>query len=470
MSRAICSNTQPLPPACDSSEWVFDEVKKKTTEAVVSNSVLAGDSQSKITDILNHLVQIDSRLDEDTSINYQNMASHKDFSHDNAPKPLYTFVAQSALSGPTYEALDTLLTFYNNPDSDTAEIMTPAWNTSINAFLDSVVKTPVMQSAQSFLEEMGHPHCWPAGEIATMAVMVYLKTMTSDHLYFCYTQASQKSQTFNGLASTDTSAFKDCLYSLWFTLYARNVTAGSSGFEALFAGEVQQGSVIRFANWIRFYHQESDGNLNYHGWFQRAIEVELSVQFAWNSWKAMEFSMLLNTSPEFELAAYTICALTDGQNLVNKMRAADIDKAASTDYRLDWGNKETGTSDDSKNDLFAYVNETIYQRPVYAHLIAVVEGNLFVPDVCKAEDPMSGFRKSQIQLMFDTWTSTEVFNLAFQFLQENGEWNGGTVDGQHSWVTYYNLQKASKINYHGYYTYVTVSFCNIILDTSDLPH
>ncbi|ETN79794.1 hypothetical protein NECAME_09627 [Necator americanus] len=114
----------------------------------------AGDSQSKITDILNHLVQIDSRLDEDTSINYQNMASHKDFSHDNAPKPLYTFVAQSALSGPTYEALDTLLTFYNNPDSDTAEIMTPAWNTSINAFLDSVVKTPVMQSAQSFLEEM----------------------------------------------------------------------------------------------------------------------------------------------------------------------------------------------------------------------------------------------------------------------------------------------------------------------------
>ncbi|ETN79793.1 hypothetical protein NECAME_09626 [Necator americanus] len=36
-----------------------------------------------------------------------------------------------------------------------------------------------------------------------------------------------------------------------------------------------------------------------------------------------------------------------------------------------------------------------------------------------------------------------------------GEWNGGTVDGQHSWVTYYNLQKASKINYHGYYTYVT---------------
>ncbi|KIH54563.1 hypothetical protein ANCDUO_15291, partial [Ancylostoma duodenale] len=111
--------------------------------------------------------------------------------------------------------------------------------------------------------------------------------------------------------------------------------------------------------------------------------------------------------------------------------------------------------------LFVYVNETLYQRPVYANFITVVQKNLFTPDVCKAEASMSGFRKSQIQLMVDTWTSTQVFNLAFQFLKDNGfehvfigEWKSGTVDGQHSWVTYYNLQKADKINYHGYYSYV----------------
>ncbi|KAL6725025.1 hypothetical protein Aduo_019851 [Ancylostoma duodenale] len=182
------------------------------------------------------------------------------------------------------------------------------------------------------------------------------------------------------------------------------------------------------------------------------------------------------------------------QDLVNKMRAADVDKAGPNDYRLDWGNKVTGTSDNSKNGLFVYVNETLYQRPVYANFIAVVQKNLFTPDVCKTEASMSGFRKSQIQLLFDTWTSTQVFNLAFQFLKDNGnkhaadlstfkaflfdlwfgtysrcngpngssgfqhvflgEWRDQIVDGQHSWVRYYNLQKADKINYHGYYSYV----------------
>lgn len=41
--------------------------------------------------------------------------------------------------------------------------------------------------------------------------------------------------------------------------------------------------------------------------------VQLSFQFAWNDWKAMQTSMLLNTSPEFELAVYTVCALSGGQ-------------------------------------------------------------------------------------------------------------------------------------------------------------
>ncbi|EYB93071.1 hypothetical protein Y032_0186g1063 [Ancylostoma ceylanicum] len=182
------------------------------------------------------------------------------------------------------------------------------------------------------------------------------------------------------------------------------------------------------------------------------------------------------------------------QDLVNKMRTADVDKAGPNDYKLDWGNKVTGTSDNSKNGLFVYVNETLYKRPVYANFISVIQKNLFTPDVCIAEAAMSGFRKSQIQLMFDTWTSTQVFNLAFQFLKDNGneyatdmntfkaflftlwfgtysrcngtngssgfehvfigEWRDQIVDGQHSWVRYYNLEKAQKINYHGYYSYV----------------
>ncbi|VDK25576.1 unnamed protein product [Anisakis simplex] len=31
-----------------------------------------------------------------------------------------------------------------------------------------------------------------------------------------------------------------------------------------------------------------------------------------------------------------------------------------------------------------------------------------------------------------------------------GEWKGTKVDGQHSWVKYYLLEKRGAINYHGY--------------------
>ncbi|RCN29801.1 endoribonuclease XendoU [Ancylostoma caninum] len=267
----------------------------------------------------------------------------------------------------------------------------------------------------------------------------------------------------------------------------------------------------------------------------------------------MELSMLLNTSPEFEMAAYTICALTGGeceftvngddvnlvaktitvndevmiddchpyvsggitqrpkpgtgstkkpkpsdekfQTLVDKMRAADVDRAGAGDYKLDFGNRASGTSDNSDNDLFVYVNETLFQRPVYANLLALLKRKVFINDVCEKEAPMSGLRKTQIQLLLDTWTNTKVFRLAFDYMHAKGEkhattfeafkkflfnfwfgtysrcngpvgssgfehvftgeWKRGTVGGHHSWVTYYAAQKAGKINYHGYFSTVS---------------
>ncbi|KAK6061321.1 endoribonuclease XendoU [Cooperia oncophora] len=269
----------------------------------------------------------------------------------------------------------------------------------------------------------------------------------------------------------------------------------------------------------------------------------------------MQTSMLLNTSPEFEMAVYTICALNGGQcqmainnqpvtifastltqngvtvidrcypaissstttkkssgtttkkpstsdpdlqTLVDNMRAADVDKASPNDYSLNWGNKVSGTKKTSPNQLFTYVNESLFQRPVYATLIDVYSNNLFTPQVCTAEPAMTGFRKAGLQQVFDTWTATDVFNLAFQYLQKKGyknasdiatlktflwnlwfgtysrcsgaegssgwehvfvgEWKDTTVDGQHDWARYYLLQKADKIDYHGYYSTVAVSF------------
>ncbi|PIO72917.1 endoribonuclease XendoU, partial [Teladorsagia circumcincta] len=179
------------------------------------------------------------------------------------------------------------------------------------------------------------------------------------------------------------------------------------------------------------------------------------------------------------------------QTLVNNMRLADVDKAGPEDLVLKWGKKADKKYSDK---LFVYVNETLFKRPVYSTLIEVYERNLFDPQVCHADSEMNGFRKAQLQLMFDTWTSTEVFKLAFDYLQNKdfkyatnmktlkgylwtlwfgtysrckgpygssgwehvfyGEWKGTKVDGHHSWVRYYLQQKAGQIDYHGYYVYV----------------
>ncbi|KAK6018681.1 endoribonuclease XendoU [Ostertagia ostertagi] len=177
--------------------------------------------------------------------------------------------------------------------------------------------------------------------------------------------------------------------------------------------------------------------------------------------------------------------------LVDKMRLADVDKAGPEDLQLKWGKK---ADKKYKDKLFVYVNETLFKRPVYSTLIEVYERNLFDPQVCHADSEMNGFRKAQLRLMFDTWTDTEVFKLAFDYLQNKdfkyatsmqtlkeylwtlwfgtysrckgpygssgwehvfyGEWKGTKVDGHHSWVRYYLQQKAGQIEYHGYYVYV----------------
>ncbi|KAK0406003.1 hypothetical protein QR680_018309 [Steinernema hermaphroditum] len=279
----------------------------------------------------------------------------------------------------------------------------------------------------------------------------------------------------------------------------------------------------------------------------------------WNSVEALEENIFLGTSPEFELCAYTICALTkngdgicdythkgdpisihiktvnngslrilkafpsidhgddggnggnggnsggstaspggnggDGskmQQLVDKMYAVDTDRPSSNEQKLNWGNKVEGDEDASPNPLFSYVNETIFQRPVYQKLIDMYNRDLFTADVCEAEPEMAGFRKQILTDVMKTFTATPMFQAAFQYLQDEGvvqkslddflpelftlwfgtysrchgakgssgwehvflgEWKGSTVDGQHDWVRYYLLEKAGKINYHGYDNY-----------------
>lgn len=180
------------------------------------------------------------------------------------------------------------------------------------------------------------------------------------------------------------------------------------------------------------------------------------------------------------------------QALVDEMRASDVDKANPDDYTLSWGKEES--NEPHNVPLFTYVNETLFQRPAYSTLITVFQEKLFTPEVCSDEPEMTGFRKAQLQQVFNTWTNTSVFNLAFNYLHQKGyerahdidalkeflwnmwfgtysrcdgplgssgwehvfigEWKDRIVDGQHNWQRYYLLQKSNLIRYYGYYSHV----------------
>jgi poly(U)-specific endoribonuclease len=119
----------------------------------------------------------------------------------------------------------------------------------------------------------------------------------------------------------DPMAFKRQLAALWFRPYRR--TRGgpldSSGFEHVFVGEVKDGEVTGLHNWIRIYDEERQRRLNYRGYFSgkrrrgdcTPDEMRLvTLQFEWTGAVKKVGSTLLGTSPEFEIALYTLCFLS----------------------------------------------------------------------------------------------------------------------------------------------------------------
>ena len=53
---------------------------------------------------------------------------------------------------------------------------------------------------------------------------------------------------------------------IWFTPYSRSRrVVGSSGFEHVFVGELKGGKVSGFHNWVSFYKEEQEGDLDYFG-------------------------------------------------------------------------------------------------------------------------------------------------------------------------------------------------------------
>uniref|UniRef100_UPI00358E4926 poly(U)-specific endoribonuclease-A-like n=1 Tax=Myxine glutinosa TaxID=7769 RepID=UPI00358E4926 len=119
------------------------------------------------------------------------------------------------------------------------------------------------------------------------------------------------------LASADPRQFKWQLYKIWFDLYGRGTGNDSSGFEHVFVGETRKAhEVIGFHNWIQFYLQEKRGNVDYLGHHARRSRSRpdeedhlLTLQFSWKQAVKPKGSSFIGTSPEFEMALYTVAFL-----------------------------------------------------------------------------------------------------------------------------------------------------------------
>lgn len=194
---------------------------------------------------------------------------------DHASQPLFSNVNEIKLQNTTtFSCFMKLLDNYER-STGVAERVTAEEQTETNLFLDAVLETQVMKRAHTYLVSKGK-------------------------------------------SSSDLRLFKSQLNLIWFHLYHRQRDTGldSCGFEHVFVGETRSGTEITgFHNWVQFYLQEKNRHLDYKGFKAREQDLPdhddhvLNMQFSWHGVVKPVGSAFIGTSPEFEMALFTIVFL-----------------------------------------------------------------------------------------------------------------------------------------------------------------
>lgn len=240
-----------------------------------------------------HLWDLDvNRLtpNEDYKINVQR-GKKPYHAGDGAREPLFTWVDRNALRRPTYRAFIALLDNYE-AKTGVAEVITSQERTEVKTFLNAIMQTGPMQ--------------------------------------FCHKYCAANSKD----VSSSPTEFKKLLQNIWFDLYkrSRNGRADSSGFEHVFTGEIKNGEVSGFHNWIQFYLEEKRGKLDYYGYIKPRSRSSantddddyiLTVQFMWHEVMKKVGTMFLGVSPEFEMALYTLCFLMENEQNKLDLKTGD---------------------------------------------------------------------------------------------------------------------------------------------------
>ncbi|XP_063375635.1 endoribonuclease CG2145-like [Cydia amplana] len=207
------------------------------------------------------------------TINYQEKTTSQS-TEDKAPLPLLT-VSQAAWNIPTIQKFVPLLDNYER-DTLVNEYVTPQERNEENAFMDVIMSTTVIRHMMNFLKEKGY-------------------------------------------VTPDPRQQRDFLKQLWFGLYSRGKgKISSSGFEHIFVSELRNGEVLGLHNWIYFAKEEAANRVNYLGYLKYLPIGDkgavMKLHFNQNGADKPVDTMFVGTSPELEVALYTICFVTRADN------------------------------------------------------------------------------------------------------------------------------------------------------------
>ncbi|XP_035675754.1 LOW QUALITY PROTEIN: poly(U)-specific endoribonuclease-D-like [Branchiostoma floridae] len=233
------------------------------------------------------------------TLNLQGKIARHELDHheDQASANLFTYMDEATLfAKDTYSAYVALIDNYV-ARTGTHEEVTSQETAEINAFLDVIQGTDVIIKLHEFLAN-------------------------------------------KGLTSSDMATFMADLKEMWFGLYSRSGgrALDSSGFEHVFLGEFKRGKVSGFHNWITAYLLEKDGLADYYGYIWDKEPGILAAQLRWGSLYKDLGSMFYGTSPEFDLAMYTMCYVTNPDRLC-RFDMADASVAIQT---WSWGKSSYG--------------------------------------------------------------------------------------------------------------------------------
>lgn len=200
----------------------------------------------------------------------------KGYSHDAAPGPLFKFVGTEVWEKPTFKLFYPLLAHYR-AQTGIEENVTRIEIDQQRLFISAICATPCMRFAYRWLVD---------------------NEKLSSHVRHL-------------------SQFQEMLSEMWFGLYRRDGCRDSSAFEHVFAGEVDGGKVKGMHNFLQLHKEESAGNFDYKGYLlprptpnrlvtPSACSHLLTIRFDWLEVTKAASSVFFGTSPEFEIALYTM--------------------------------------------------------------------------------------------------------------------------------------------------------------------